>query len=376
MNGNHEHAHAAGLRYLNGDVPGLRRLHAGRRFRYVDARGRAVRDAATLARIRSLAIPPAWREVWIASREDAHLQATGRDARGRKQYRYHSRWREFRDEVKYSRMADFAAALPRIRARVRRDLARSGLPREKVLAMVVRLLETTFVRVGNEEYARANASFGLTTLRGRQVRVQGAQVEFRFRGKSGVAHEVALTDRQLAGIVRRMLDLPGYQLFCYVDESGESRAVESADVNEYIRSIAGEEFTSKDFRTWAGTVLCARALRALDAPGSAAEGRRNVANAIAEVAAQLRNTSAVCRKCYIHPAVLDAYLSGQLQRAMRGLRDEGGVTQLLQGASDDRNVRHRHRRAALRRRQLRARQRQPDPRRSGSDRTQVAAAAR
>jgi DNA topoisomerase-1 len=202
-----------------------------------------------------------------------------------------------------------------------------------VLATVVRLLETTFVRIGNEEYARANASFGLTTLREKQVRVQGAKVEFRFRGKSGVEHEVELSDRRLAGIVGHMLDLPGYQLFCYVDEAGESRAVESADVNAYIKAIAGEDFTSKDFRTWAGTVLCARELRALGPPVSATNGRRNVANAIGAVAAQLRNTKAVCRKCYVHPAVIDSYLAGRLRSAMSGLRDEAGVVRLLKGQS-------------------------------------------
>jgi len=334
MTGNgHEHAQAAGLRYLNGAALVIRRRQAGRGFRYVRPGGGTVRDASTLSRIRSLVIPPAWREVLIASRDDAHLQATGRDARGRKQYRYHARWREFRDEVKYSRMAEFAAALPRIRARVRRDLARPGLPREKVLAMVVHLLETTFVRIGNEEYARANDSFGLTTLRERQVRVRGAKLEFRFRGKSGVAHEVALTNRRLAGIVRRMLDLPGYQLFCYVDEQGESHAVESADVNAYIKEIAGEDFTSKDFRTWGGTVLCARELRALEIPASAAAARRNVASAIAAVAEQLRNTKAVCRKCYVHPVVIDSYLTGRLQKTMRGLRDEAGVARLLAAGS-------------------------------------------
>jgi DNA topoisomerase-1 len=332
MDTSRHHAHAAGLHYLASDAAqGIRRVPAGKGFRYVHDGGRAVRDAGTLSRIRSLAIPPAWRDVWISPRADAHLQATGRDARGRKQYRYHPRWREFRDDVKYARMVDFAAALPRIRARVRRDLARAGLPREKVLAAVVRLLETTFVRIGNEEYARDNASFGLTTLRGRQVRVQGSQVELRFRGKSGVAHEVALSDRRLASIVRHMLDLPGYQLFCYVDEGGESRAVESGDVNAYLRSIAGEEFTSKDFRTWAGTVLCARALRTLEPPQSAADGKRNVATVIEAVAAQLRNTKAVCRKCYIHPAVVDAYLAGHLQQTMHGLRDERGVVRVIRG---------------------------------------------
>jgi DNA topoisomerase I len=330
LNGdNSHHARAAGLRYLLGGSAGIRRRPAGGKFRYIDPAGRAVRDAETLLRIRSLVIPPAWRDVWISPREDAHLQATGRDARGRKQYRYHPRWRELRDEVKYSRMAEFAAALPRIRARVRRDLGRTALPREKVLATVVRLLETTFVRIGNEEYARENASFGLTTLRGRQVRVNGAKLEFRFRGKSGVEHEVQHSDRRLATIVSHMLDLPGYQLFCYVDGDGESHPVESTDVNAYIKEISGEDFTSKDFRTWAGTVLCARALRALEKPVSAAAGKRAVAQAIEVVAAQLRNTRAVCRKCYVHPRVIEAFLEGRLHRAMRGLPDEAGVARLL-----------------------------------------------
>ncbi|MEA3195445.1 MAG: topoisomerase [Betaproteobacteria bacterium] len=371
---NYSHARAAGLRYLNGSSCGIRRLHAGKGFRYAHQDGRAVRDAGTLARIRSLVIPPAWSDVRIAALEDAHLQATGRDARGRKQYRYHARWREFRDDVKYSRMADFAAALARIRSRVRRDLARPGLPREKVLAAVVRLLETTFVRIGNEEYARQNASFGLTTLRERQVRVRGAKLEFNFRGKSGVEHEVELSDRRLASIVRRMLDLPGYQLFCYVDEDGASRAVESSDVNAYIKSIAGEEFTSKDFRTWGGTVLCARALRALEPPASAAAGRRNVATAIASVAAELRNTKAVCRKCYVHPAVIEAYLAGQLQKAMRGLRDEAGVTRLLQGNPNHVEKSLRSRRVNVRVRQPRARSRQSDSQRTRRRGAEAAAA--
>jgi len=372
MNGDGvHHAQAAGLRYLNGASGGIRRVPSGTGFRYLRDDGRAVRDAATLSRIRALAVPPAWREVRIAARDDAHLQATGRDARGRKQYRYHARWREFRDEVKYSRMATFSAALPRIRARVRRDLARPGLPREKVLATVVRLLETTFVRIGNEEYARQNASFGLTTLRERQVRVQGAKLEFRFRGKSGVAHEVALSDRRLASIVRHMLDLPGYQLFCYVDEEGQSRAVESSDVNAYIRSIAGEDFSSKDFRTWSGTVLCARALRASPQPASRAEGQRNVTSAIAQVAAQLRNTKAVCRKSYIHPTVIESYLAGRLHSAMRAMRDEAGVTRLLRG---DSNV-ERARRRAHRRRQPGARSWQRNPRRPGNRGTEAAATA-
>jgi DNA topoisomerase I len=370
----HEHAQAAGLRYVDCGSGGIRRQRAGTGFRYLRVNGGVVRDAATLARIRALAIPPAWKDVCIATHESAHLQATGRDARGRKQYRYHSRWREFRDEVKYARMADFARMLPRIRARVRRDLAREGLPREKVLATVVRLLETTFVRIGNEEYARENASFGLTTLRERQVRVNGARLEFRFRGKSGVAHEVALSDKRLATIVRHMLDLPGYELFCYIDEKGASRPIESADVNDYIRSIAGEGFTSKDFRTWAGTILCAGALRALEPPASASEGKRSVTSAIDSVAAQLRNTRAVCRKCYVHPAVIDAYLAGHLQKAMQGLRDEAGVTRLLRGKTNGRTSRRSTHGAG--KRQLRARSWQRNQSRPWRARAEAAAAAR
>jgi DNA topoisomerase I len=281
-----------------------------------------VRDRDTLARIKSLAVPPAWERVWICTREDGHVQATGRDARGRKQYRYHRRWREVRDDTKYGRMLAFAKALPRIRRRVRQDLALPGLPRDKVLATVVRLLETTRMRVGNDEYARENESYGLTTLRTRQVRVNGAKMEFRFRGKSGVWHEFALNDRALAVIVRRMRDLPGYELFQYLDENGETRAVDAADVNAYLKSIAGEEFTSKDFRTWAGTVLAAEAL-------SQCATKTGLSQAIESVARQLGNTKAVCRKCYIHPAVIDAYIDGSLAKAMTSRSVEACVMRLL-----------------------------------------------
>jgi DNA topoisomerase I len=318
-------AKAAGLRYVSDAEPGFSRQRTGTSFRYLRPDGKAVRDPRTLERIRRLVIPPAWEDVWICMREDGHLQATGRDARGRKQYRYHSRWREVRDETKYGRMLAFAKALPRIRRRVNQDLALPGLPRDKVLAAVVRLLETTRIRVGNEEYARANDSFGLTTLRTRQVRINGSTMSFRFRGKSGVQHDVALSDPKLAAIVRRMRDLPGYELFQYVDEAGETRAVDSADVNEYLKSIAGEEFTSKDFRTWAGTVLAAAALHALEPPA----GKQKLAQAIEGVARQLGNTKAVCRKCYIHPAVIDSYLDGSLAQSMGGRRLEACVQRLL-----------------------------------------------
>lgn len=320
----------AGLRYVSGAGAGIHRVRTGSTFRYVGPDGRAIRSRATLARIRELVVPPAWSDVWICPHDDGHLQAWGRDARRRKQYRYHERWREVRDATKYARLAAFGRALPRIRRQVSRDLARPGLPREKVLATVVRLLERTFVRIGNQEYARANSSFGLTTLRERQVRVRGSQVRFRFRGKSGVLHEVALTDARLARTVRRMQELPGEELFHYVGDDGASQAIESDDVNAYLRSIAGEEFTSKDFRTWAGTLLCARALCALPAPASASAGRRELRRAVESTALMLRNTPAVCRKCYIHPRVVDSFLSGRLQQAMRSRRQEAALIRLLE----------------------------------------------
>ena len=323
-------ARAAGLRYVSDDSRGIARRRIGKAFRYLHADGSTVRDRATLGRIRALAIPPAWTDVWICERDDGHVQATGRDARGRKQYRYHRRWREVRDDTKYGRMVAFAKALPRIRRRVRRDLALSGLPREKVLATIVRLLERTRIRVGNEEYARENDSFGLTTLRERQVKVRGAKLNFRFRGKSGVQHDIELTDPRLATIVRRMQDLPGQELFQYIDENGETRGIESADVNAYLKEIAGDDFTSKDFRTWAGTVLAARALQALAPFESVAEGKRNVVQAIESVAKKLGNTKAVCRKCYVHPAILDTYLEGRLAQYLERRREEAAVIALLQ----------------------------------------------
>jgi DNA topoisomerase-1 len=267
--------------------------------------------------------------VWICPREDGHLQATGRDAKGRKQYRYHVRWREIRDETKYGRMAAFGRALPSIHRRVERDLRRQGLPREKVLATVVRLLQTTFIRVGNDEYARENASFGLTTLRARQVRVRGSRLRFCFRGKSGVEHRVELADARLATIVGRMQDLPGEELFQYVDDEGETHTIESDDVNRYLKDCAGEEFTSKDFRTWAGTLLAARALRAREAD-NATEAKRHLAEAVTEVARRLGNTAAVCRKCYIHPAVLESYLDGTLAESLRTRSERTRVIALLE----------------------------------------------
>jgi len=288
--------------------------------------------AADVARIRSLVIPPAWTNVWVCPDPRGHLQATGRDARGRKQYRYHPKWREVRDEDKYGRLWEFGHALPAIRRRIGRDLARPGLPRDKVLAAVVKLLETTFIRVGNEEYARQNHSFGLTTMRDSHVRVVGAKVKFMFRGKSGVQHQLELTDRRLARIVKQCRDLPGQELFQYVDEKGAVVDVGSADVNAYLKDVTGMEFTSKDFRTWAGTVLAAKLLCACEpcSSTSSAAAKKSVAAAIDQVARQLGNTRAVCRKCYVHPAVIESYLDGTITRAMGKLtKSEDAILRLL-----------------------------------------------
>jgi DNA topoisomerase-1 len=309
-------AEAAALRYVSDGAPGLRRFRSGRGFRYRSADGSPVRDFATRRRIRALAIPPAWTDVWICPTSEGHIQAVGRDARGRKQYRYHPRWREVRDATKYARLLPFARQLSAIRRRVSEDLARPGLPREKVLATVVRLLETSLIRIGNAEYTAANGSFGLTTLRTRHVTVEGASLRFEFRGKGGKRHVVAVADRRLARIVRQCQELPGHELFQYVDDEGQRHTIGSADVNAYLREIAGEEFTAKDFRTWAGTVLAASSLRD-EALGSALQSKRTVARAIETVAKRLGNTAAICRQCYVHPGVIDAYLDGRLRRVMQ-----------------------------------------------------------
>lgn len=318
MSVSREDASEAGLRWVSDGSPGIRRHRSGDAFAYTAPGGARIEDDATLQRIRRLAVPPAWTDVWICPHANGHLQATGRDARGRKQYRYHERWRAVRDANKYQRLIDFARALPRVRRRVRRDLARRGLPRAKVLATVVQLLELTLIRVGNEEYARDNRSFGLTTLRDRHVHVRGAEVRFVFRGKSGREREVSLRDRRIAAVVRRCDELPGRQLFQYVDGSGERHAVDSSDVNDYIRDAAGGEFTAKDFRTWAGTVLAARALQEMERVDAEAQAKRNVVAAIEAVAARLGNTRAVCRRCYVHPAIVDAYLDGSMLDVLRG----------------------------------------------------------
>lgn len=314
-------ARAAGLRYVHDDRPGIRRAPAGKSaesgFRYLDTHGAPVEDEATLGRIKALVIPPAWTEVWICPQANGHLQATGRDARGRKQYRYHPKWREARDEVKYERMLKFGDALPTIRAHVDEDLKRPGLPREKVLATIVYLLEATMMRVGNEEYARTNKSFGLTTLRNRHVKVDGSDVEFSFRGKSGVYHKVAVHDRRLARIIARTRDLPGQELFQYVDDDGATHSIDSSDVNDYLRAISGEDYTAKDFRTWSGTVLAALALQEFEKFDSETQAKKNIVRAIESVSEKLGNTPSICRKCYVHPAVLDAYLDGTVLEVLR-----------------------------------------------------------
>ncbi len=307
----------AGLRYVSDLQPGIIRKRSGKGFRYIGADGAPVRDPEVLTRIKSLVIPPAWTDVWICSIPKGHLQATGRDAKKRKQSRYHPHWREVRDETKYERMLIFGAALPTIRERVEHDLALPDLPRQKVLATIVRLMETTLIRVGNTEYARANHSYGLTTMRGRHVHVDGSTITFKFQGKSGVRHTIDTNDRRLARIIQRCQDIPGYELFQYVDGAGEHHTIGSVDVNEYLREVSGQDFTAKDFRTWAGTVLACMALRDLELFDSETQAKKNVVQAIEIVAERLGNTPSVCRKCYVHPAVLECYLSGSMAKTFK-----------------------------------------------------------
>ena len=317
-------AKSAGLRYVSDTSPGLRRLRSGKGFRYVDAEGKTIRDRAVIRRIRALVIPPAWTDVWICASASGHIQASARDAKGRKQYRYHARWREVRDEDKFERLAAFGASLPKLRKRVEDDLTLPGLPREKVLATVVRLLELTLIRVGNEEYARANESYGLTTLRDRHVRVEGSKLRFRFKGKSGKLHEVEVADRRLAAIVKRIRALPGQELFQYLDDDGGPQSIDSSDVNAYLRETMGEEFTAKDFRTWAGSLLAAQLL------GS---GEQGLVEAVKLVAKRLGNTPATCRKHYVHPFVLEAFTAGTLKKAADDLSaQEAALLRLLAAA--------------------------------------------
>jgi len=335
----------AKLKYADAAQSGIRRQAKRGRISFVRDNGTKIRDPNTLDRIKKLAIPPAWEEVWISPDPDTHIQAVGRDARGRKQYRYHDGWRKARDDAKYERVIAFAQALPLIRRTARRHLRKRGLPREKVLAAVVLVMEKTLIRVGNDEYARHNGSFGLTTLRDGHAKVKGGQVRFAFRGKSGIEHEIDLADPTLARIVAGCRDLPGEELFQYVDENGAIRDIGSADVNHYLRDITGQDFSAKDYRTWAGTVLAAKALREFENKSPSSQPlKKNLVHAIEVVAARLGNTKAVCRKCYIHPAVMDAYLDGSLasrlrERAAAELRiaskhgldeDEAAVLRMLQ----------------------------------------------
>jgi DNA topoisomerase-1 len=305
-------ARDAGLRYVADTRPGIRREMGTLGFKYIGVNGRVIRDKVEITRINKLAIPPAWTDVWICPDPRGHIQATGRDAKGRKQYRYHPQWRVSRDENKYDRMIAFADALPKIRRRTNADLAKPGLPREKVLATVVQLLEKSLIRVGNDEYAKKNRSFGLTTMRNKHVEVKGSKVKFEFKGKSGVRHAVDVDDKRLARVVRACQDLPGQELFEYFDEDGTRCDVDSGDVNAYLKEVTGQDFTAKDFRTWAGTVLACTALQDFDEYGSQAQAKKNVVQAVEAVAGLLGNTRAVCRKSYIHPAILDAYMDGTM----------------------------------------------------------------
>ena len=343
-----EAAQAAGLRYVTDSIPGIRRRRRGRGFAYLRPDGAPLRDPAELERIRKLVIPPRWTDVWICPSPTGHLQVTARDARGRKQYRYHTRYREVRDGTKFSRMVEFSEVLPSIRKRVERDISLATLSRDKVLATVVWLLEKTLIRVGSDEYARDNGSFGLTTLRRRHVEVSGAKLRFEFRGKSGVPHCVAITDRRIARIVQHCQELPGQELFQYLDDDGRRQSVDAGDINQYLREIAGCQVTAKDFRTWAGTMLAAQALRDIGGFATQKEANANIIRAIDQVARRLGNTRAVCRKYYVHPVVIEAYFDGYVLPLTSGdehsvardasrppglRRDEIAVLELLRGRS-------------------------------------------
>ena len=346
-----ESAKAAGLRYVSDDIPGITRKKAGKHFSFFDPSGKKISDKKEVERIRALAVPPAYTNVWICPLPNGHIQATGRDARGRKQYRYHKRWREVRDETKYGRMIAFAKALPKIRKRIDADLSKPGLPREKVLATVVQLLETTTIRVGNEEYAKDNQSYGLTTMKDQHVKISGANLRFTFKGKSGVRHSIDLHDRRLARVVRACRDIPGQQLFQYIDDNDQRQSIDSADVNEYIREIAGEEFSAKDFRTWVGTVTCALMLGEFDPAENQTDAKKNLSEVIKHVAQRLGNTPSVCRKCYVHPTVIESYLEDHaLKKLPKAVIDdlktpatelrpeEKAVLKLLEAAASETDV--------------------------------------
>ncbi len=334
-------AEAAGLTYVNDTEPGITRKGAGKGYAYYAPNGELIRDRAERRRFASLGIPPAWTEVWICPDPFGHMQVTARDAKGRKQYRYHPEFRAMRDESKFGRLLVFSEALPRLREGVERDLGLPGLPRRKLLATLVRLLNKTLIRVGNDEYRKSNRSYGLTTLRRQHVEVSGYTLHFEFRGKSGVWHSIDLTDQRLARIVRQLQDLPGQELFKYVDGDGKRHSVDSDDVNDYLRVVAGHDVTAKDFRTWSGTMLLARALWELGPPSSEQEAKQNINAALDQVAARLGNTRAVCRQYYVHPAIIDTYLRGdplpvppprkEVRRPTAALREEEvAVLQFLQ----------------------------------------------
>jgi DNA topoisomerase-1 len=333
----------AGLRYVTDAQPGIGRRHSSRGVSYIGPDGKMIRRAAEIKRIQALAVPPAWTDVWICPDPRGHIQATGRDAKGRKQYRYHHHWRTTRDETKFDRMQAFAAALPILRRRTSADLSRPGLPRNKVIAAIVQLLEKSLIRIGNEEYVKQNGSFGLTTLRNRHVRVDRGTLRFQFRGKSGVRHSVDVDDRRLAHVVKQCRDLPGHELFRYVDSRGRVQSIGSGDINDYIREVTGEDFTAKDFRTWSATVLAVTALRELSPASTKGRSEKNVVLAIEAVARLLGNTRAVCRKSYVHPGVVDSYIDGRMLKLftprskrprMAGLRpDEVAVLQILKYVS-------------------------------------------
>ena len=340
-------AESAGLKYISDVRPGIRRKKAGTGFIYTRADGSKLSEADALKRIKALAIPPAWIDVWICPFADGHVQATGRDAKGRKQYRYHALFREVRESTKYEHVVAFAGALPAIREKVQEHMGLRGLPREKVLATVVHLLETTLIRVGNDDYAKQNSSYGLTTLKNRHVAVDGNEVRFRFTGKSGKQWSLRVRDRRVAKIIKACQDLPGQELLQYVDEAGNRQDVTSTDVNEYLKEITGKEITAKDFRTWAGTVLAAMALHELESFDSAAQAKRNLRAAIEKVAGRLGNTPTICRKCYVHPEVLNSYMDGnlvlelksqaesELRNTVQQLKpEEAAVLALLRGRLD------------------------------------------
>jgi DNA topoisomerase-1 len=338
-----ESAEVAGLRYVSDEMPGISRRRAGKGFTYINAQGETIKDEKVLNRIKALAIPPAYKNVWICPYQNGHLQAVGFDERGRKQYRYHEKWRQVRDENKYEKMIAFGQALPKIRRRTAKDLKQRGLPRTKVLAAIVQLLEKTMIRVGSEEYVQQNKSYGLTTMRNRHAEVKGSRVAFNFKGKSGVHHNIDLKDEELAHVVSKLQDLPGQELFQYVDEDGEIQSATSSDVNAYLKEITDQDFTAKDFRTWSGTVLASMALQEFEKFDSQTQAKKNLVQAIENVAERLGNTPSVCRKCYVHPAVIDAYLDGsmleslqqqtetELKSTLRGLQaEEAAVLAFLQ----------------------------------------------